>query len=230
VRSVLTFIFLLCIWTKLLGQGCRTAVDTLTYSYRIGGSLDSIDLLSGFNSVTYPGAGWNTRNNVLEPAGFIHSPGGQLFWRNSPFKSYMYTGLPHLGVGYQFGSNAQQYVRAEFQQVFHSNVMLNIRYIKKTSNGVLRNSAFNEEDVQLALKRTGKIYSFDLHTSYESSKVEQSGGITSDTLPDYYSLQFIPVIKGSSELRTKRSRYCSINLWMSSRIPQKPLDYVFRQH
>lgn len=206
MRSVLAFIFLLCIWTKLLGQGYRTAVDTLTYSYRIGGALDSIDLLSGFNTVTYPGAGWNTRNNVPEPARFIHSPGRQLFWNNSPFKNYIHTGLPHLGVGYMFGSNAQQYVKAEFQQVFHSNVMLNIRYIKKSSNGILRNSAYNDEDVQLALKKTGKIYSFDLRSSYESSKVEQSGGITNDTLPDYYSLQFIPVNRSTSELRTKRSR------------------------
>lgn len=118
----------------------------------------------------------------------------------------MYTGLPHLGVGYMFGSNAQQYVKAEFQQVFHSNVMLNIHYIKKASNGILRNSAFNDENVQLSLKRTGKIYSFDLQSSYESVKAEQSGGITNDTLPDYYGLSFIPVNRSSSELRTKKSR------------------------
>jgi hypothetical protein len=190
----------------LYSQGYRTNLDTLTYEYRVGGKLDSIDLISGFNSTTLPGAGWNTRNNVPDLNFLFKNQSGQLFWRNEPFTNYKFTGLPHLGVAYMFGSNAQQFINAEFQQVFHSNIILNIGYIKKASNGILRNSAFNEEHVQLALRYTGRIYSFDIHSSYESAKVEQSGGITKDSLADLYSLPFIPVNRSSSELQTKRSR------------------------
>ncbi len=206
MRSVLLFIALISLGSNLLSQGYRINIDTLTCKHRIGGSLDSIDLISGFNMVTFAGAGWNTRNSILDPYFLIENQSAQLFWKNTRFTSYKYSGLPHLGVAYMFGSNAQQFVKAEFQQVFRSNVLLNIRYIKKTSGGILRNSAFNEDDVQLSLRHTGRLYSFDLHSSYERAKIEQSGGIIADSLAELYSLPFIPVNRSSSELQTKRSR------------------------
>jgi hypothetical protein len=205
VRSFLLIIAITSFGSNLFSQGYRTRIDSLTYIYRIGGKLDSIDLISGFNTATYPGAGWNTKSNVLNPYFLVKNKGGQLFWSNESFVNYIHTGLPHLGVAYMFGSNAQQYIHAEYQQVFRANVLLNLRYIKKTSNGILRNSGFNEENVQFALRKTGSVYSFNLRSAYEIAKVEQSGGVISDSLPDLYSLPFIPVLRSSSELQTKRS-------------------------
>ncbi len=197
-------IICLTLTKSFFGQGFQVQVDTVKYNHRIGGNLDSIDLISGSNSATFPGGGWNTRSSIIDPSFILHSPGGQLFWSTSEFKPYIYSGLPHLGVAYMFGSNAQQYLRAEFQQMLKSNLMLNIDYEKRASNGILRNSIFNHENVQLKLRRQGRIYSLDLKSSYESSKVEQSGGIVSDSLPDYYSLEFIPVNRSESEVHTQR--------------------------
>ena len=149
MRTIIWFIFLTSPEIFVFGQGYRTYVDTVKYNHRVGGKLDSIDLVSGSNSSTFPGGGWNTRSSIIDPSFVYWAPSGQLFWSTSEFKPYIYSGLPHLGVVYMFGSNAQQYVRAEFQQRFKYNLMLNIDYEKKASNGILRNSIFSHENVKL---------------------------------------------------------------------------------
>jgi len=191
--------------SRFYGQGYQSKVDTITYAHRIGGSLDSIDLLNGSNSATFPGGGWNTRSNILTTNFILNSPSGQLFWSLPQFKPFKFSGLPHLGVAYMFGSTAQQYVKAEYEQSFRQNVMLNVDYEKRSSNGILRNSAFDHEQVALSLKKVGLTYSFDLRSAYNSSKISQSGGIVADSLPRDYALGFIPVNRTDSEVKTKRA-------------------------
>ncbi|MEY4603784.1 MAG: hypothetical protein RIT43_1076 [Bacteroidota bacterium] len=165
-----------------------------------------MDLISGFNGSTVSGGGFNTWNNVLDPSFLVHNKNGQLFWNYSNPIPKVFSALPHLGVAYMFGSNAQQYLKSEYQHVFRYNVMLNVRYIKNLSNGILRNSGFSHDDVGMMLQKKGKRYSFELNSSYVSSRIEQSGGVVTDTLADLYDLSLIPVRRAQSEIKIKRAQ------------------------
>jgi len=203
VRLLIVFIVFF-LSGRLFAQPSLVPTDSLKYSYRIGGNLDSVDLISGFNCSALSGGGFNTWNNSLDPAFMARNKSGQLFWNYSAAIPKVFSGLPHLGVAYLFGSNAQQYLRSEYHQVFRYNVMLNARYIKNLSNGILRNSGFSHDDVAMMVQKRGQNYSFELNSSYISSRIDQSGGIITDTLADLYDLSLIPVRRTSSELRTKR--------------------------
>ena len=204
----IVYIILICLsnhsWSQqhfLFGE-----LDTLTHAHRIGGSIDSIDLITGQNTSTLAGGGWNTRANSFDTDFFMKNAGGQQFFSFGEWKKLQFSGLPHLGFAYSFGSKGMQYVQAEFQQVYRKKLMLNVFYEKNTSNGFLRNSDFDHNNVQVQLNKFGKVYSFDLKSSYESSRVSQSGGLQVDTLPELFDLQFLPVNKSLAETKTQRSR------------------------
>ena len=193
----IVYIILICLsnhsWSQqhfLFGE-----VDTLTYAHRIGGSIDSVDLITGQNTSTLAGGGWNTRANSFDTDFFMKNAGGQQFFSFGEWKKLQFSGLPHLGFAYSFGSKGMQYVQAEFQQAYRKKLMLNVFYEKNTSNGFLRNSDFDHNNVHVQLNKFGKAYSFDLKSSYESSRVSQNGGLQVDTLPELFDLQFLPVNK-----------------------------------
>lgn len=180
--------------------------DTLKADYRTGGDLDSIDLFTGFLSSTLPGGGWNLTGNNLEPLDLIKFQGGQRFYNFNNWKKIRFTGLPHLGFAYSFGSKGSQFIQAEYQQVFKSNTILNIDYITNTSNGFLRRGNFSHNDFQFQLVKPGKKYSFELKGSYESSDVSMNGGLLIDTLANDFPLIFLPVHKENAQLKTSRIR------------------------
>ncbi len=207
VRAIL-YIFFICLsqysWTQhrfLFGE-----LDTLSYTDRIGGTIDSVDLITGRNSTSFAGGGWSTRANSFDTDFLIKNTSGQQFFSFSEWKKLKFSGLPHLGFAYSFGSKGAQYVQAEFQQVYAKKLMLNVFYEKNTANGFLRNSDFDHNNVQVQLNKFGKVYSFDLKANYESSRVSQNGGVLVDTFPELFDLQFIPIKKSFAETNTQRSR------------------------
>ena len=181
-------------------------VDSIKMDDRIGGKLDSIDFIASSSS-TVPGGQVVTPSvNLL-----LNSPGGQQFYSFKDWKTMRFSGLPHIGFAYSFGNQGSQFVQAEYQQVFNKKTLLNIDYIKRVSTGFLRNSDYNHNDLQAQLQRLGKVYSFELKGSYESSRVAQSGGLATDTLANDYPLIFIPVNKEDAETNTKRIRLFESN-------------------
>jgi hypothetical protein len=173
--------------------------------------LDSIDLFVGINSSTISGGGWNTAENLLKSDWLRQFPGGQRFLSFDSWKNMKYAGLPHIGFAYSFGSQGTQYVRSEYQQNFGSNVMLNIDFDKKRSNGQLRNANFDHNNIQLLFLKKGKLYSLELKGSFESSNVSQNGGLVTDTLSNDFPIAFIPVYKSSAQTRTERTRLFATN-------------------
>lgn len=186
-------------------------LDTLKFTDRIGGELDSIDLIGGVQSSSFPGGGLNTRENTFTPDLLVNNPGGQRFYSFGAWKKMQFTGLPHIGFSYSFGSQGTQYVQTEYQQAFKDSIYLNVDYIKYRSNGFLRNSDFSHNDFQLQLNRLGRIYSLELKGSYETSDVAQCNGLTTDSLANDFPLIFLPVQKTDARLKTKRIRVYQSN-------------------
>lgn len=204
-------ILLLC--SNLFGQHAHPFLfsDTIKADHRIGGSLDSIDLMFRTNSSTLPGGGHGVTENLLPTNWLSVYPSGQRFYSFSQWNPYRYSGIPHVGFAYCFGSQGTQLVSAKYEQGFSGNIMLNIDFKKERSNGYLRNSNFDHNDVQLKLFKKGNIYSADLKSSFEKSTVSHNGGISVDSIADEFSLIFIPVEKESSEIKTQRSRVELVN-------------------
>lgn len=173
--------------------------DTVTYKFRTGGQgLDSLDRYFSPVTVSTPGGGWNNlfgRNhsdylNVLP----YFQKGTQL---PGPLTSY-FTGLPHLGFMYSFGSGGTQYVHADYQQTFRKNTNLSITYDKNSlgfETGFVRNNSYNNNAIQVLADHKSKRYEALYYLNYLSSNRLLSGGIRTDTLIDRYGLIYTPVNK-----------------------------------
>ena len=186
--------------------------DTVKVDRRIGGKLDSIDLMFKFQSSTIPGgAGAGYSDNILKTNWLRTNPNGQRFFSYNAWSGYRYSGIPHVGFAYAFGAQGTQLVMAQYEQGYRGNVMLNIDFLKNRSNGFLRNSSFDHNELQLKLFRNGEVYSFDLKSSFEKSLVSHSGGVALDSVADEFPLIFIPVNKQVAEVNTQRSRIELIN-------------------
>ena len=207
-----SLIFMLC--STSIGQQAHPFIfsDTIRVDHRIGGSLDSIDLMFKYSSSTIPGGvGNGYYDNLFTTDWLRSSPNGQRFFSFNKWGAYRYSGIPHIGFAYSFGSQGTQLVGAQYEQGFKGNVMLNIDFEKKRSNGYLRNTNFDHNDVRLKLFKRGNCYSFDLRGSFEKSTVSHNGGVAQDSLADEFPLIFIPVNKDVSELNTQRSRLELVN-------------------
>ena len=184
-------------------------LDTLKSNYHIGGELDSIDLFIGSQSSTITGGGWNVVENTFNPQ-FLHlNPNGQRYYSYLPKLAITFSGLPHIGFSYSFGSKGTQFTAMEYQQTFKHGLIVNMTYQKFRSNGFYRQGNFDHNNVHAAIFRKGKIYSMHLNASYASSNVQSNGGLSADSLPRYYDLIFIPIRKEDAILKSKRT---NINL------------------
>jgi hypothetical protein len=204
------FVFF-CIQLNAQGYSPVFETDTLKIGYRIGGKLDSVDYNAGNVSSSVPGGLYDLKTPIINPQFSFKFPGGQRFYGLKPFEKIRFSGLPHLGFSYVFGSNGFQAIRTEYQQAFNHNFLLNINYTNSKSNGIARSSAFAHHHLSLQLVRPGIHYSFELQGMLETSNVHQYGGIKNDSLIDYYPLDFLTVTKPNALSRTKRVRIIQSN-------------------
>lgn len=173
--------------------------DTIYLNQRVGGSLDSIDIAFTRHSSTFVDGGSGKIENTLPITFFNSNYGGGLFRNYSEQKKMRFSALPHLGFGYAFGTQGNQYVTTNYQQAFKKGFLVNIDYDLMRSNGFLRNSITNQHDVQLQLQKLGTFYSFKLSGGYIKKDFGLNGGITTDTLIDNFGLAFTPVRKADAQ-------------------------------
>ena len=216
--------FYCCVYVNAQTFHSFFRVDSIRMDDRIGGKLDSIDFIAESSS-TFPGGQFILPTTDL----LYNSSGGQQFYSFKDWKTMRFSGLPHIGFAYSFGNQGSQFVQTEYQQVFSKSTLLNIDYIKRVSTGFLRNSDFNHNDLQAQLQRIGKVFSFELKGSYESSRIAQNGGLTADTLANDYPLIFLPVNKEDAETNTKRIRVFESNYFDFNKDSTRAFG-LFTQH
>jgi len=194
-RESTTFIFIVFIHiSSVFSQTTannRISIDTLKSSYSISGELNKVDFLSGpsMNSIS-----WFSSNPwLMNPMQFLYS--SNPFQLEKKSQNIRYTSLPHIGFNYSFGASGYQNAVLKYTQCFPKDFLVNIDFKNFLTNGILRNSGYKNQDIQIKiLKKWKKIdLYFDVNSINRTFK--WNGGVTNDSLPLTYSLGLIPVQK-----------------------------------
>lgn len=177
-------------WTQLPAE-----YDTVLYHTRMNGAIDSMDVSGSYLPTTFDGG-----RTVLSPQGL--SSGNLFFAYSRPqfgrfysWEPLKFSALPHIGFAYSFGGQGTQFMKSEYQHAFSKNVLLSMKYNRNNGQGVIRNSAFVSNEVDVQLLYTGRHYSTFLRGAFTSNDIGHSGGLFTDTLIENFGLEFSPVRK-----------------------------------
>lgn len=177
--------------------------DTIRYSDRITGGLDSIDIKTAYYPSTFDGG----LNDLSLRSLSINSITNQFFQPSFQPKIYWspmhFSALPHLGFSYSIGQQGSQFLRANYTHAITEKLVLDIDYERNSSQGVIRNSNFSNDNVKLQLQRKGIKYAFQLKGAFQSYNTNHSGGLTTDTLIENFGIDFSPVNKSNAVSRNR---------------------------
>ena len=167
-------------------------LDTVKFDYRTGGKLDSVDFSNSFPMSTFSGGVLDGVNSFVSSDFIYSNPSLLNFVGEAKYSNMKFSALPHLGFSYSFGGNGGQFVHFDYQ---HStkNTLLNVGYDRSSSSGVIRNSDFLKNDVQVQLNRLGEKVDFLFSGSFGNKDIGLSGGIVSDTFIEEQGVGFLPV-------------------------------------
>lgn len=177
--------------------------DTLNYTTRMNSALDSIDISGAELPSAFDGGAAPLSASVLNANYLLDQYTKPGFVRDSRFLPMRFSALPYLGFSYTFGSQTTQFLRAKYVQAFRDSTVLNLNYQRNSSEGVLRNSDFSSNDVQLQFQHVGKWYASRLNGFYTSNDVSHSGGLESDSLIDIFDLEFLTVRRSNAHSRAR---------------------------
>ena len=207
MKQILAGFLFLCTAT-LFGQqnpamGKR---DTLKYAHRTGGAIAEIDHQNSFMGTTAPGGPFSRDENTLPFDFFQTTYGGVKAYSFTQWNPMRFSGLPHLGFGYQFGSQATQYVHVRYTHAFTPKLLLNVDYDMIKANGFMRNSTAANHNVQIRLQRQSDFYSFSLKAQYLGRNSQYNDGLADTSLLGSLGLGFIQVNKADAQAKTKGAR------------------------
>ena len=192
-------------WSEAQTFNALTPIDTLRYSTRSGGPIDSIDVFNALISSTNPG-GSLSANNTFSPSWLFKNHGAQVHQRFNEWKPLVFSGLPHIGFNYSFGSQGVQNVLMNYQQSFSKKLVVNLEYKKNKANGFLRNGEFNLNDLQVQLAKKGTTYSFLTQAAYLTAVYDVNNGLLVDSLADDFDLRLLPVKKENAFHSNQRTK------------------------
>ncbi|MDB2697639.1 putative porin [Crocinitomicaceae bacterium] len=178
-------------------------LDSINQSYRAGGvSLDSTDAINvgQQNLRSAGGFGETIELNLSKQIASSPSLFSYLNYRRKA--NILFTGLPHLGFQYAFGSYGNQALNAEFHQFYRPQTHLHVNLHRVTSNGALRSSNFTLSDVNVQFFHQNKRYATHIDAYYGSYNYAENRGVESDSLLPVFPIEFIPVqVSGAVEIR-----------------------------
>jgi Putative porin len=184
----------------------RVFTDTLKADYRTSGTLlDSADCFGFTPIVALPGSlslqlSEFSYAKRFDPSLPLLNNSAPLIWRKSSFIA-----MPHLGISYNFGSNATQQMRAEYQQRFNLTNFLQITYKRETSSGFLQNGQAKATNVQVNGAFDRRKYQLFYDASFLSSELGENGGIFDKNEVLVNGLELSSVNKNSAKSFQKRA-------------------------
>lgn len=171
--------------------------DTLNYNYRtLTNRLDSIPFLQSGYTTLQPGG------SSIAPSGALQSNNKnfyQLFQNHAPLFSSLkntYSGIPHLGFYYSFGSRGLQNVHVDYQQTLAKKFNINLNYTGNHLNkeaGFLRHSGYTNNVVQLLMNYKNKSYQGLYYFDYYFGQRRSNGGVIDPSQLNQLALPLIPV-------------------------------------
>jgi hypothetical protein len=182
-------------------------LDSLRYTDRIDGLIDSIDVVSGDLPSTFDGglatysSGGVLANDLYKR---IIQPNFQGLHQ---FSTIEYSALPHLGFAYSFGAQGTRFIHAKYNHAFTDKLILDIDYKKSNGLGVVRQSDFSLNDLGLQLIYSGKRYSTAVKGAFNLNTVSHSGGVLSiDSTIQQLGVEFANVQKGNANSKNKNGQ------------------------
>ena len=180
-------------------------MDSIDQTYRAGGtSLDSTDAVNvgQMNLRTAGGFGGThefdlARKMALSPAGFS-------FLQYQRKATILFTGIPHLGFQYAFGSYGNQALNVEFHQFYREKTHLHFNLHRVTSNGALRNSGHTLNDLNIQFFHEKDKYATHVDFYYGSYNFAENRGIQSDSLLAFFPIEFIAVNSNSGKNEVRK--------------------------
>lgn len=205
MRSGILLIFLVCTLAGARAQFTPSVIhiDSLNIDYRNSGSIDSVDLLGRRSVLNTPAMLFGLNNGVPDLS--IYQNHFTESFKSAFVQNVRYSGLPHIGFGYSFGAQGSQIVDFGYEQVFRKKVIVNLDTKTFRSNGYLRNSAVDDRYGKLLVLVPGRLWSSELSSSINSSKVGLSAGIRTGSDPATFPLIFLPVNKSDASSNIRRS-------------------------
>ena len=177
--------------------------DTIRYSERITGGLDSIDVKTAYYPSSFDGGvnemsfrTFSVNNHVNQLLNPTFQP--EIFWNSMHFSA-----LPHLGFSYSIGQQGCQFLRANYTHAITEKLILDVEYERNSGQGAIRNAGFSNDNVKLQVQRKGIRYAFQLKGAFQSYNNNHSGGLRTDSLINDFGLEFSPVYKINATSRNR---------------------------
>jgi hypothetical protein len=169
-------------------------MDSIDQTYRSGGvALDSTDAVNVGQMNLRAAGGFGGTHEFNLARAMALSPAGFSFLQYQRKANILFSGLPHLGFQYAFGSYGNQALNVEFHQFYSPKTHLHFNLHRVTSNGALRNSNFVLNDVNIQFFHEKKKYATHFDAYYGSYNYAENRGIESDSLLPIFPIEFIPV-------------------------------------
>ena len=181
-------------------------LDSIDQNYRSGGrALDSTDHSVIRNINLRPGGGYFGIYEFDLPLNVFHSIAG-LTYLNYQFRAKpLFSGLPHLGFNYSFGSFGSQELNVAYNQFFKPETHLHINIHRVDMAGALRNSGHELNDINALFYHSRKRIAMKLDVYYASYDIYENQGILTDTLLDFFPIEFTPVKSQNGNTKIKKS-------------------------
>ncbi|MBU2018891.1 MAG: putative porin [Bacteroidetes bacterium] len=165
--------------TKVLGQSfTRPITDTIIFNHHTGGDIDTLDRSFLLNTSMLPGTGF-TNYTGIPNLSILSIYGNYQSYGFQPLLDQMqFSGLPHLGFFYSFGSKGVQTIHTDYQQKFGKSTLMNLVLDRNSSNGIIRNSNFTKSNFRLYLNKDAGRYKYSVQARYAQNKTNLSGGLS----------------------------------------------------
>jgi hypothetical protein len=198
------FLLLIIFPFSLIGQyNLFSEKDSIKFSHRTGGIIDSLDMSYSSPISTFPGGSLNTTNSIISTK-FIFEKTGLQNFRNPPTtKQMIFSGIPHLGFSYSFGSKGTQFLHFDYQHTLSKKTLLNLNYQRNSSNGFLRNSKYSDNTFIVQIRKNNKFYSYYLESYYSLKNTSLNGGVSSYENIKSQGLEFLPINNSNAKNNIK---------------------------
>lgn len=187
MRFTLSLLFIL-LTELLIGQTpfYHSFSDTLLPSYRITHSIDSVDIYLADYQNTLP------KNQYYRDIFFdLDLP------KN---KSLLFSSIPHVGFHYSLGSKLSQTAGINYRQLIDTGVYVQFIYSRKSCNGFLRSSSFEQNNLDAQFIIQKKRYVNWTKFFFIGNNNELNWGLLGDTLTDsLLTFEFQSVERNSSK-------------------------------
>lgn len=179
-------------------------VDTLHYQHRTGGDIDTMDLTFLKSLSLLPGLGFNHQYNLPSYYLFSSNPllQANIFFTTNDQMTF--SGLPHLGFFYSFGSKGTQVLHADYQQVFKGTSILNLKLDRQSGTGFVRNGVFNASDFELKFQRNGTHWKTTVLGRYKLNTAGLNGGVLDTASYLAFGGEFAAVRKSNATSSNKQ--------------------------